>query len=212
MNDLDLRTALHRDADLVGSPSPDLLEQLTARRQHQRRQRTGVLTAVLGVIVIAAGIPLGQSLTASSDGGPATDPAPIVSTEAPAPSTEAPPVVVEAPATSASAAVEAPACPDADTLRATLPPDSATKQYRIEPQDGLVCSGSWAAAGYTETTIIPAGTVVDGVPTETDEVHPDGQAGLFHHVGGGWTNLARMTHCDDPEIPADVWERACNVD
>jgi hypothetical protein len=73
MNDLDLRTALHRDAELVGEPSPDLLDQLVQRRQHQRRQRAGMLTAGLAVVVIAAGIPIGTSLLARSDGGPATE-------------------------------------------------------------------------------------------------------------------------------------------
>jgi hypothetical protein len=85
MNDLDLRTALHRDADLVGEPSPDLLDQLVRRRQHQRRQRAGMLTSALAVVVIAAGIPIGTSLLARSDGGPATDPTPTVGTEAPTP-------------------------------------------------------------------------------------------------------------------------------
>ena len=73
MNDVDLRTALHRDADLVGEPSPDLLDQLLQRRRHQNRQRAGVLAAVLGVVVIAAGIPVGTSLLAQSDSGPATE-------------------------------------------------------------------------------------------------------------------------------------------
>jgi hypothetical protein len=90
MNDLDLTIALHRDADLVGEPSPGLLEQLTERRQRQGRQRAGLLAATLGVVVIAAGIPLGGALMNSSDGGPATDPTPTVSTEAPTPSTTAP--------------------------------------------------------------------------------------------------------------------------
>ncbi|GAA3185238.1 hypothetical protein GCM10010531_44320 [Blastococcus jejuensis] len=71
MNDQDLRTALHRDAELVGAPSPDLLDQLVQRRQHQRRQRAGIVSAVAAVVVIAAGIPVGSSLLARSDGGPA---------------------------------------------------------------------------------------------------------------------------------------------
>jgi hypothetical protein len=81
MNDLDLRAALHRDADLAGEPSPDLLDQLVSRRRHQRRQRAGVLTAVLAVVVIGASIPVGQALLTGSDGAPAdqttvdTDPA-----------------------------------------------------------------------------------------------------------------------------------------
>ena len=68
MNDLGLRTALHRDADLVGSPSPDLLDQLLRRRSHQRRRRAGMLTAALAVVVIAAGIPIGNALLVPSTG------------------------------------------------------------------------------------------------------------------------------------------------
>ena len=89
MNDLDLRTALHRDADLVGEPAPDLLEQLVHRRQQQRRQRAGVAVAVLGVVVIAAGIPLGGALLDRSE-SQATDPTPTVSTVAPTPSAQVP--------------------------------------------------------------------------------------------------------------------------
>jgi hypothetical protein len=103
MNDLDLRTALHRDAELVGEPSPDLLDQLVRRRQHQRRQRAGMLTAGLAVVVIAAGVPVGASFMTRSDGGPATDPTPTVSTEVPAPAT------TPAPATSAPPSTTAPA-------------------------------------------------------------------------------------------------------
>jgi hypothetical protein len=72
MNDLDLRVALQRDADLVGEPSPDLLAQLVDRRRHQRRQRAAVLGAVAAVVVIGAGIPLGSTFLSRSDGGPAT--------------------------------------------------------------------------------------------------------------------------------------------
>ena len=71
MNDLDLRTALHRDADLVGAPSADLLEQLVQRRRDQRRRRTGMLIAGLAVAVISAGIPIGASFWTRGDGGPA---------------------------------------------------------------------------------------------------------------------------------------------
>jgi hypothetical protein len=71
MNDLDLRTALHRDADLVGAPSADLLEQLVQRRRDQRRRRAGMLTAGLAVAVISAGIPIGASFSTRGDGGTA---------------------------------------------------------------------------------------------------------------------------------------------
>jgi hypothetical protein len=123
MNDLDLRTALHRDADLVGLPSPDLLDQLVRRRRHQQRQRAGVLAAVLGVVVIAAGVPVGQSLLARSDAGPAGE-----TTVAPTPSvTRTPsltPDVVPTP-TAASTTAEAPASsvpPPADVTSASAAP------------------------------------------------------------------------------------------
>lgn len=103
MNDTALTAALHRDADLVGAPSPDLLEQLTQRRQHQRRQRGGLLATTLGVVVIAAGIPLGGALMNSSDARPATDPTPTVTTEVPTPSTTAPTPSTPAPAPAPSA-------------------------------------------------------------------------------------------------------------
>jgi len=69
MNDLELRTALHRDADLVGEPPADLLDRLARRRRHQRRQRAGVIAVVA---LVAAGVPLGVSLTARSHAAPAT--------------------------------------------------------------------------------------------------------------------------------------------
>ncbi len=88
MIDLDLRIALHRDADLVGEPSPDLLDQLAVRRDRQRRQRAGMFAAALGVVVIAAAVPVGSSFLTQSDSGPAieiTDPAPSTTREAPIP-------------------------------------------------------------------------------------------------------------------------------
>jgi hypothetical protein len=121
MNDLDLRTALHRDADLVGEPSPDLLDQLVRRRQHQRRQRAGMLTSAVAVVVIAAGIPIGTSLLARSDGGPATDPTPTVSTEAPTPSTATPAPATTAPPSSPAATPTA--APEADSAAPVLGPD-----------------------------------------------------------------------------------------
>ena len=125
MNDLDLRTALHRDADLVGEPSPDLLDQLVRRRQHQRRQRAGMVTSALAVVVIAAGIPIGTSLLARSDGGPATDPTPTVSTEAPAPSTATPaPPTTATPSSAAPTPTATPtAAVEADPAALVLGPD-----------------------------------------------------------------------------------------
>ena len=140
MNDQELSTALHRDAELAGAPSPDLLDQLGRRRQHQRRQRTGLVAAVLGVIVVAGGIPLGQSYFAGPDGGTATDPS------TPAPATSAP--ASSAPATSAPAAPSgSPGCPDAATLFA-LVPDRPTGVSLTD----TTCSGDWAVIGVLGPT------------------------------------------------------------
>jgi hypothetical protein len=120
MNDLDLRTALHRDADLVGEPAPDLLDQLAGRRRHQRRQRAGILAAAAAVVVISAGIPVVSSLTTSADTLPASRPT-IAST--PAVPTEAAPTTSEpAPTTSAKPA-PAPATTDPEPPALVLGPD-----------------------------------------------------------------------------------------
>jgi len=125
MNDHDLRKALHRDADLVGSPPEDLMDQLSRRRQYQRRQRTGVGVALLGVVIIAAGIPLGQSLMDGSDGDP--DGRAVAQPTASAP-------------TSMS-------CPDAADLFAELPPpeDGAATPQLASPD--AFCVGEWAVIG-----------------------------------------------------------------
>jgi hypothetical protein len=121
MNDLDLRTALHRDADLVGEPAPDLLDQLAGRRQRQRRQRAGMLATAAAVVVIGGGIPVVTSLTMHSDVAPATQPTvastPPATTEA-APSTSAEP----APTTSAEP-TPAPATTDPEPAALVLGPD-----------------------------------------------------------------------------------------
>jgi hypothetical protein len=226
MNDLDLRTALHRDADLVGSPSPDLLDQLVRRRQLQRRQRAGMLTSALAVVVIAAGIPISTSLLARSDSGPATettvDPTPTVSVEVtptptPVPTPEvnpstAPETSVAAPSTSAVDEVN---CPDIATLQNAMPADTANQLYRLSAADAPpVCSGTWAAAGYSDIRIVHAGDLVNGVLVEEDEEWRDGQAGIYRYVGGSWTWLDRYHSdvCDDAGMPAEVRERGCNVD
>jgi hypothetical protein len=126
MNDLALHTALHRDADLVGEPSPDLLDQLARRRQHQRRQRAGILAAAAAVVVVVgAGIPVVSSLTMRSDAGPAartTIPStPPATTEA-APPTSAAPTSSAAPAPS-SEPTTAPATPDPEPAALVLGPD-----------------------------------------------------------------------------------------
>lgn len=250
MNDLDLHTALQRDADLVGEPAPDLLEQLGRRHRHQRRQRAGVLSAVLGVVVIAAGIPLGHSLLVSSESATATDPvaptssisapltstAPITPTTAAVPSAAAVPTTgavptavrndptaaaspttvaaapssVAAPTTSPGErpAVAAVPCPGVGTLQGALPADTAEHRYVLFAGEPPVCSGGWAAAGYSRfTTVAPEDADVVG-STENS----DGEAGLFRYVDGAWTQLDRYAHCADAGIPSPVWERACNVD
>ena len=216
MNDLDLRTALHRDADLVGSPSPDLLDQLVQRRRHQQRQRAGVFAAVLGVVVIAAGIPVGQSLLARSDSNPASEttvaPTPSVTPEVAVTPSVTPDVIPTPTAASTTAEPPAasvpppadvtPACPDLATLRDLLPPDTASKTITMFAGNGVECSGIWAAASYSEATF------ADG------EWWSNGQAGLFQYVDGSWTWRDRYTTnvCDDPGIPDVVWDGACNVD
>jgi len=217
MNDLDLRTALHRDAELVGSPAPDLLDQLVERRRRQRYQRAGMLTAGLAVVLVAAGIPVGASLLARSDGGPASattvDVTPSATPEVAATPSVTPDVLptptAAAPTTAEPSASSVPppadvtpACPDPATLDAALPADTATREYTILASGDQVCSGVWAAAGYTQRNLS------DG------QWWPDGQAGIFHYVDGSWTWLDRYTSdvCTDPVIPAVVWERGCNVD
>ena len=232
MNDLDLRTALHRDADLVGEPSPDLLEQLGQRRRRERRQRFGVGGAVLAVLVIAAGIPLGQSLAGGSD-GTAVDPGPTVTTPAPTPTpvapttAPAPPVVETPPPTSgtpvapvapvappvtaappAADTVETIACPSLDALQAALPAATAQTWSTIQTAEQPVCSDGWAAAGYSDHTALSPEEAAQVGYAETSE----GQAGLFRYTGGSWTLLDRGDHCGDAGIPAAVWQRACNVD
>jgi hypothetical protein len=222
MNDLDfggdLRTALHRDADLVGEPAVDLLDQLVRRRSHQRRTRVAVIGAVAAVVIIAAGIPVGASLMTRSDGGPATqtvEPTPPSVTSSAAPTTPSievtpsePPVVAsEAPDTQAQATSPVvdpdPPC-DWTAIDAALPPDTATDTYTLYFGDGELCDGSWAAAGYTQVT-----TSDDG------QQFANGQAGVFHYVDGSWVFVDRYADpsvCDNPAIPRDVWERGCDVD
>ncbi|NDI49272.1 hypothetical protein [Goekera deserti] len=254
MNDHDLELALQRDADLVGEPAPDLLDQLSRRRSDQRRQRIGGLAAVAAVVVLAAGVPLGLSAAARS-GGPAAEPTTTVSPAAPTSPTAPTPVPTPsaAPATPVPTTASAPAtpsgttaapstipapppsaptstttkpttkpttaptpaapatagttdCPSFATLQAAMQagaPAAADTTYAMDARYyGPVCSGDWAGAGYSRAYTDPA----------TGEVFPDGEAGLFHRVGGRWTLLDRTASCDDPAIPRPVWERACNVD
>ena len=63
------------------------------------------------------------------------------------------------------------------------------------------CEGDWAGSGYWESYIDENGTE-----------WLDGQAGLFRYVDGAWTFLGRGSWCDDPAVPASVWDGTCNVD
>ena len=149
MNDLALRTALHRDADLVGEPSPDLLDQLAHRRQHQRRQRAGILAAAAAVVLIGGGIPVVSSLAMSSDAPPATQP--TTPSTPPAP-TEAAPTTSAAPAPSSSAApTTAPADPDPEPTALVLGPDGlGSLELGMSPGEAeatgmVVPFGEWGA-------------------------------------------------------------------
>jgi hypothetical protein len=210
MNDLDLRAALHRDADLAGEPAPDLLDQLVRRRVHQRRRRTAVLATVAGVLVIGAGIPVGQSFLTSSDTHPATQttvdptpsvaPTPSVSPEAPPPAATPAPTTPPTAAVSTSPAMDPdPPC-DWDAMKAAMPADTAEHTYRLVRGDGELCSGVWAASGYSE------GRLLDG------QWVTDGQAGIFRYEDGSWVFHLRGDFCDKVTLPDAIWQRACNVD
>jgi hypothetical protein len=221
MNDLDLRTALHRDADLVGEPSPNLLEQLTQRRRHQRRQRAGVLTAALAVAVIVAGVPVGQSLLTRADGGPASTPT-VDETPSVSPDVEpTPPVVTSTPApdqtvtpsdraaagsttvtqeptipTSADAPV---GCPTLDELRAVLPLKDALGALMSIKDPFLECSGAWAIA-----------YVNHDAPEPTEQFHISGIQ-LFHYVDGAWAAVFDHNVCSTGEVPAAIDYLACHT-
>ena len=154
MNDLDLRTALHRDADLVGTPSPDLLDQLVQRRQHQRRQRAGILSAVAAVVVITAGIPVGQSLLTRADGGPASEttvaPTPSVSPEV-ATTPSVTPDVLPTPTAASTTAEAGSVPPPADVTPASV----VTSWVRQSFHD---LSFVVPAADVTPRTFVPEGS------------------------------------------------------
>jgi hypothetical protein len=228
MNDLDLTTALQRDADLVGEPAPDLLDQLRRRRQHQSRQRAGLLAAVAAVVVIAAGIPLGGALMHSSESRPATDPvAPTPTTSTPAPTmpsstttppapttVEAPPAV-ETPATSETPVVEeAPVCPDSATLMATLPPLPVEGSWYVtgnalNPTVTPQCSGSWAVTTLFVAWHKTPGEMYDELPGENG-IGLAGGAYLFEYVDGAWGPVRRDA-CRTGEVPADIEYWACET-
>jgi hypothetical protein len=217
MNDLDLRAALHRDADLVGEPAADLLDQLSRRRRHQQRQRTAGLTAVLGVVLIGAAVPVGQSLMTRSDPGPAAeitvDPTPSVTPEAPTtppltpPTT--PPVSPPAPETAPETAVDTPpvsgvepvACPHQATLLAILDLPSEPDRQTVTSSMPTLCSasGEWALAVFNDVG------EWEGQPY--GQAHPR----LFRYVDGAWIPEDREQRCTAGEIPDDVWELICNA-
>jgi hypothetical protein len=72
MNTSDLRDALRLDAELVGEPPRDLLEQVWDRRRRENRRRAAVAFSVL---LVGAGIPLGAAVLRPSAGDVAAPPA-----------------------------------------------------------------------------------------------------------------------------------------
>jgi len=218
MNDLDLRAALHRDADLAGEPPADLLDQLVRRRQDQRRRRAGALGGIAAVVLLAAGIPIGAAIVGASDAGPAArpttatteavpsglppttgEPEPPVEVVPPSVTPETPDADGEQPATDGAVV-----CPDVATLDAAMPADTADRRYTID-EGTPVCSGTWATVPITEHTIWQG------------EWTGDGAAATFRYVDGAWTMISttngdRSLACDDPAIPAVIWERGCAVD
>jgi hypothetical protein len=233
MNDLDLRAALQRDADLVGAPAPDLLDQLAHRRQLQRRQRAGVLAAAAAVVVIAAGIPVGASLVTRSDGGPATrttveqapsvTPTPEVTPE-PTPEVVAPPPPVAPETTAPETTVPATPAPETTAPQPTAPEPPVPSPADVVP---VTCPGP-----ATLRALLPPDTA-DAVLEWDDDtmqlcsggwslvvytvMYPEeGQArvagpSLFHSVDGAWTAVNRNQSCQAGEVPADIRELTCNA-
>jgi|tagenome__1003787_1003787.scaffolds.fasta_scaffold20083421_1 hypothetical protein len=203
MNDLDLRIALHRDAELVGEPAPDLLEQLAVRRDKQRRQRAGMFAAALGVVVIAAGIPVGSSLLTQSDSGPAVevtvDPTPPTTPATPSTTPVAPPVT-EAPVTTAPVAAEPRECPDQATLLAILTSSSKPPADLYPNSFATLCSGEWAFTVFNHD-----GVGSDGLP------FANAVSKLYRFVDGNWTPDDRDARCKAGDIPDDIWELTCNA-
>jgi hypothetical protein len=224
MNDVDfggdLRTALHRDADLVGEPSADLLDQLVRRRSHQRNTRAALIGAVAAVVVIAAGIPVGASFLTRSDGGPATqtvEPTPSAeSSSSPTlPSTSvtpsdttmvAPPAAsdtTETEATPPAAEDAAPPCPDAAGFREALLAAGVVGPDGVEVNPAAPapqCSGSWAYA------------VLTSVEPDGDVIHRLNWTTLFRFVDGAWVPVDRGAYCAAGQVPADIEYIPCETD
>lgn len=162
MNDLDfggdLRAALDRDADLVGEPAADLLDQLLRRRAHQRRQRTALMGAVAAMVVIAAGIPIGVSLAASSAPAPATQPI------APTPSVTQHVVPPTPPAESASPATTTPPAVAARTTTS----DPTTSRATGATTGASVVS-SWVRQTYHGLSfVVPVANVTPSIQDSSD--------------------------------------------
>lgn len=212
MNDLhldgvDLRAALHRDADLVGEPSPDLLDQLVRRRSHQRRQRAGLIAVAAAVAVIAAGIPVGASLVGRSRVAPATQTTtPSVTTEA-APTTPAAEPTATTPSTSTGRTTIPPTipvvpdCPTGSQLAAVIPGQSSSHWFTPIQPEYVRCSGTWAVEFLNNTN------------TYVGEQHATGYTGLFQYVGGHWTAVDRAQLCPIPgRVPQAIYSDACETD
>lgn len=207
MNDLDLRAALHRDADLVGEPSPDLLDQLVRRRSHQRRQRAGLVAVAAAVAVIAAGIPVGASLVGRSHVAPATQSTtPSVITEA-APTTPAAEPTATTPSTSTGRTATSPTvplvpdCPTGSQLAAVIPGQSSSHWFTPVQPEYVRCSGTWAVEFLNNTN------------TYFDGSHTTGYTALFQYVGGRWVPVDRGQNCPVPgRVPQAIYSDACETD
>jgi hypothetical protein len=200
MNDLDLRTALHRDADLVGAPSPDLLEQLGQRRQQQSRQRGGIAAAVLGVVAIAAGIPIGQSLMTRADVGPATEVTPTVATEVssapatPTPTVTAPTSVVPAQTSAADSSAAAEAAASAAAAAEAAAAEAAAAQAAASEAAASEAAASEAAASEAAAAAAPPScpdteTLVGLMPAEPN--------------GGWWVSGNELNPPRTPQCSGD---------
>ena len=214
MNDLDLRAALHRDADLVGDPAPDLLAQLARRGDQQRHRRAGLLVAALMVVVLGASVPVAASFMTQSEVGPAVEktvePTPtVVETPEPTPVVPAPnptpvePQVVEA---SPSEDVVAPGCPDQATLLPLVHVTPAPPSELVTNSFDTICSasGEWALTVFSQDHLYPEG--VDPGP-EYGMAYPV----LFRFADGGWSEVNRGQSCKAGLIPDDIWELTCNA-
>ena len=181
MNDADLSAALHRDAELAGSPPADLLARLARRRRHQRRLRGGVAAAVLGVVVVAGGVPLGLSLLDRPDGGTATTPTapgPTAPTTSPTPTTP-----------TAGALPAPPGCPDVAALFALLPAESRADGARAAGT--TACSGDWAVIGVMR----PGSQSV----------------ALFRFADGAWAAADSTAACAGGDLPGDLAPSVCDA-